>query len=103
RLAVSTIKPRVCLWVATKMVRHLIVITHELGNNGGGSGFEPGVWNRKNGLFLKALEPIHKVVESEESVVIPSPAPDSALRDAGCGSLNIAVLRTATACAARVI
>jgi two-component SAPR family response regulator len=51
----------------------------------------------------EVLEPIHKVVESEESVMIPSLAPDSALRGAGCGSLNIAVLPTATACATRVI
>jgi hypothetical protein len=35
------------------------------------------------------LEPIHKVVESEESVVIPSLAPESLLRGAECGSLNI--------------
>src|SRR5205085_2666306 len=46
--------------------------------------------------------PIRKVVESEESVVIPSPAPASLLRGAKCGSLNTAVLPTATACATRV-
>jgi hypothetical protein len=49
------------------------------------------------------LEPIHKVVESEESVVIPSLAPASLLRGAECGSPNIAVLPTATAYAIRVI
>jgi hypothetical protein len=49
------------------------------------------------------LEPIHKVVESEESVVIPSLAPASLLRGAECGSPNIAVLPTATAYATRVI
>jgi hypothetical protein len=50
-----------------------------------------------------ALEPIHKVVESEESVVIPSLAPASLLRGAECGSLNTAVLPTAMAYAIRVI
>jgi hypothetical protein len=49
------------------------------------------------------LEPIQKVVESEESVVIPSLAPVSLLRGAGCGSLNIAVLPTATVYATRAI
>src|ERR1700730_4561341 len=49
------------------------------------------------------LEPIHKVVESEESVVIPSLAPESWVRGAECGKLNIAVLQTATACATPVI
>jgi hypothetical protein len=49
------------------------------------------------------LEPIHKVVESEESVVIPSLAPETLLRGAECGSPNTAVLLTATACATRVI
>jgi transposase len=33
-------------------------------------------------LFSASLEPIHKVVESEESVVIPSLAPESRLRGA---------------------
>src|SRR5580700_566137 len=49
------------------------------------------------------LEPIHKVVESEESVVIPSLAPASLLRGAECGSLNTAVRPTAMACATRMI
>jgi hypothetical protein len=49
------------------------------------------------------LEPIHKVVESEESVVIPSLAPELLVRGAECGSLNTAVLPTATACATQVI
>ena len=54
-------------------------------------------------LFRADLEPIHKVVESEESVVIPSLAPASLLRGAECGSLNTAVLPTGMACATRVI
>jgi hypothetical protein len=48
-------------------------------------------------------KPIHKVVESEESFVIPSLAPASLLRGAECGRLNIAVLPTAMACATRAI
>jgi signal transduction histidine kinase len=60
--------------------------------------FEPFVSTKESGL-----EPIHKVVESEESVVIPSLAPASLLRGAECGSPNIAVLPTATAYAIRVI
>jgi hypothetical protein len=55
------------------------------------------------GLRFLTLEPIHKVVESEESVVIPSLAPASLLRGAECGSLNTAVLWTAMVCATRVI
>src|ERR1700731_2469550 len=55
------------------------------------------------GAFLGTLEPIHKVVESEESVVIPSLAPASLLRGAECGSLNTAVRPTAMACATRMI
>ena len=51
----------------------------------------------------EASEPIHKVVESEESVVIPSLAPASLLRGAECGSLNTAVLPSAMGCAIRVI
>ena len=51
----------------------------------------------------KALAPIHKVVESEESVVIPCLAPASLLRGAECGSLNTAVLPTGMACGIRVI
>jgi hypothetical protein len=54
-------------------------------------------------LATAILEPIHKVVESEESVVIPSLAPESWVRGAECGKLNIAVLPTATACATPVI
>jgi macro domain-containing protein len=56
-----------------------------------------------DGFSEKRLEPIHKVVESEESVVIPSLAPASLLRGAECGSLNTAVLPTAMACDTRVI
>src|SRR5262249_37513536 len=55
------------------------------------------------GSSERSLEPIHKVVESEESVVIPSLAPASLLRGAECGSLNTAGLSTAMVCATRVI
>ena len=41
-----------------------------------------------------ASEPIHKVVESEESVVIPSLAPASLLRGAECGSRNTPCCRS---------
>jgi hypothetical protein len=34
-------------------------------------------------LLQKFLEPIHKVVEAEGSVVVPCLAPDSALRGSG--------------------
>jgi hypothetical protein len=44
------------------------------------------------------LEPIRKVVESEESVVIPCEAPDSLVEGCQCGSLNIAALPIAVAC-----
>src|SRR5262249_41364177 len=54
-------------------------------------------------VFDAPLEPIQKVVESEESVVIPSLAPASLRRGAECGSLNTAVLSTAMVCATRVI
>jgi hypothetical protein len=48
------------------------------------------------------LEPIRKVVESEESVMIPCEAPDS-LEGCQCGSLNIAALPIAVACGTRAI
>ena len=51
---------------------------------------------RSTGLSV-SCNPIHKVVGSEEASVIPSPAPDSALRGSGCGSINIAVLPIAKA------
>jgi hypothetical protein len=62
---------------------------------------DPAIGADNDVIFFK--EPIHKVVESEESVVIPSLAPESWLRGAECGSLNIAVLPTATACATQAI
>src|SRR5271157_3127851 len=52
---------------------------------------------------LGSLEPIQKVVESGESVVIPCLAPASLPRGARCGSLNTAVPPNVTACAIRVI
>jgi len=55
------------------------------------------------GLAHKFLEPIQKVVESEESVVLPSLAPASLLRGAECGRLNTVVLPTAMARATRAI
>jgi hypothetical protein len=54
-------------------------------------------------MSRETSEPIQKVVESEESVVIPSLVPASLLRGAECGSLNTAVQPIATACAIRVI
>src|SRR5665213_940192 len=54
-------------------------------------------------LVVRQLEPIHKVVESRESVVIPCLAPEPFLRGARCGSLIIAVPPTAAACGIRVI
>ena len=50
-----------------------------------------------------SLEPIPKVVESEELVVIPHPAPESLLGGARCGSLNTAARPTGAACAIRAI
>ena len=52
----------------------------------------------------KALEPIQEVVESDESVVILWLALDSREGEsARCGSLNIALLRTAAVFVIRVI
>jgi len=47
-------------------------------------------WSAPPGVSF-ALEPIQKVVESEESVVIRCLAPESMLRGAGCGILNTIV------------
>ncbi len=49
------------------------------------------------------LEPIQEVVESDESVVILWLALDSRGGSARCGSLNIALLRTAAVFVIRVI
>jgi hypothetical protein len=51
---------------------------------------------------IKALEPIRKLLESDESDVIRCWALDSP-RSARCGHPNTAALRTATACVTRVI
>jgi hypothetical protein len=50
---------------------------------------------------LRLSEPIQKVVESEESVVIPCLAPGSLSRGARCGSLNTAVPPNVRVCAIR--
>src|SRR5580704_16284251 len=65
--------------------------------------YADNLFNVNRNFLDRLLEPIHKVVESEESVVIPSQAPASLLRGAECGSPNTAVLPTAMACAIRVI
>jgi hypothetical protein len=49
------------------------------------------------------LEPIQKVVESEESLVIPFLAPESGLRGAACGRLNTAEPLIVAACVIRAI
>ena len=64
-----------------------------------GSRIYLSIWD----LFW-ALEPIQEVVESDESVVILWLALDSREGDsARCGSLNIALLRTAAVFVIRVI
>jgi hypothetical protein len=60
------------------------------------------VWDDALPLITR-LEPIRKVVESEESVVIPCEAPDSLVEGCQCGSLNIAALPIAVACVIRAI
>ena len=50
---------------------------------------------------LYPLEPIHKDVESRESVVIHCLAPESLPKGALCGSLSIAVPPSVTVCAIR--
>jgi hypothetical protein len=52
---------------------------------------------------VSPLEPIQKVVESEESDVIPSLAPERLWKGCQCGSLNIAALPIAAACVIRAI
>jgi hypothetical protein len=49
------------------------------------------------------LEPIQKVIESNESFVIPCVAPESQTWGAACGSLNIVVLPITVAFAIRAI
>jgi hypothetical protein len=49
------------------------------------------------------LEPIQKVIESNESFVIPCVAPESQMWDAACGSLNTVVLPITVAFAIRAI
>jgi len=54
-------------------------------------------------MFPRSLEPIQKVVESEESVVIRCEAPESHEGVPRCGSLNIGEQRIAAACVTRAI
>ena len=52
---------------------------------------------------VELLEPIQKVVESDESFVIPCVAPESRAWDAACGSLNTVVLPITVVFAIRAI
>jgi cation diffusion facilitator CzcD-associated flavoprotein CzcO len=70
---------------------------------GGGNSAWTSRARRRASPRAATLEPIQKVVESKESFVIPSLAPECWLRGAGCGSLNIAARRTGAACVTRAI
>jgi hypothetical protein len=60
------------------------------------------ILRRRRRPLRASSEPIPKVVESRESLVIHCLAPESHARGAECGSLNIAALPIAADCAIRV-
>ncbi len=92
--------------VADEEASHHALIAHRLGELGAFYGDLPahdGLWEAAQATAHDLLEPIQKVVESDESDVIHCWAPEFLPRGARCGSLSTAAPPIGAACVTQAI